>query len=70
MTRDDIIRIARKGIEINLLNDIARCAGTHRQECKDCLRRTSPSNSDRQVWIGVWVLPEPCESRIPPPKPA
>lgn len=50
---------------MRLPNDVPRCAGTHRQECKDCLRRTSPSSPDRQVWIGVWVLPEPCESRIP-----
>lgn len=49
---------------MHLPNDYARCAGTHRAECQDCLRKTSPSNSERQAWIGVWVLPEPCESRI------
>ena len=45
--------------------DIARCAGTYRDECRSCLRWLSPPH-ERQVWIGPWVLEdERCPSRMP-----
>jgi hypothetical protein len=45
--------------------DTARCAGTHRNECNQCMRRLSPSH-ERQVWMGPWVMEdEPCPYRIP-----
>lgn len=44
--------------------DTARCAGSHRPECADCLRRLSPPH-ERQVWMGPWVIEdEPCPSKL------
>jgi hypothetical protein len=51
-----------------LPNDVARCAGAHKPECEDCLRniKVSPLHPDafRSVWIGPWVLDEPCISKL------
>lgn len=49
--------------------DFARCNSSHKDECKTCLRnvRISPVHPEslRQVWIGPWVMDEPCPSRVP-----
>ncbi len=52
--------------------DVARCPGYRadgelREGCDDCLRRTSPSPTDRVVWMAppILVVLE-CESRIEP----
>jgi hypothetical protein len=55
-----------------LPNDFARCASAHKPECKNCLRNINVSPLDpaatRTVWIGPWVLDEPCESKVYEPR--
>ena len=52
--------------------DFARCPGVQydgdwREGCDDCLRRTSPGDPDRQVWMGAPLLVVfECEYRIGP----
>ena len=52
--------------------DVARCPGYWadgelREGCDDCLRRTSPSPTDRVVWMAPPILVVfACESRIEP----
>lgn len=49
-----------------IYSDEAKCAGNPMHaECGDCLRKTLPvrPESTRQVWMGVWILDEPCPSR-------
>ena len=52
--------------------DTARCAGVQydgdwREGCEDCLRRTSPGDPDRQVWMAPPLLVVfECEYRIGP----
>jgi hypothetical protein len=52
-----------------LAQDFARCASNRiKIECDSCLRNMhiSPVHPQaRQVWIGPWVLDEPCPSRVP-----
>lgn len=43
--------------------DVARCLGTKKAECKDCLRRTSPPGP-WQPWIEARATTTPCKSRI------
>lgn len=54
---------------MNKSQDFARCMSGHRKECETCQRNANinppHSQSQRQVWIGVWVLETPCESRVP-----
>ena len=48
--------------------DTAKCAGNPiKDECKTCLRFLLPVNpeSTHQVWMGPWVMDEPCPSRKP-----
>ncbi len=52
--------------------DVARCPGYWadgelREGCGDCLRRTSPSPTDRVVWMAPPILVVfECESRLEP----
>ena len=52
--------------------DYARCAGSKhegiwREGCEDCLRRTSPGDPERQVWMGApEIIVFWCEYRIEP----
>lgn len=57
---------------MSLPYDIARCEGVQaeghwRRGCKDCLRRTSPGDSVRQLYIvPPAIVVFECESRIEP----
>ena len=47
--------------------DTAKCAGNpEHAECKQCLRYLLPvnPNASRQVWMGPWIMDEPCPSRM------
>ena len=45
--------------------DYARCAGDFpREECRDCLRRTSPGRPEWQSWMAPHNGPGPCPNRI------
>lgn len=50
-------------------NDVAKCAGNpEHMECQKCLRYLLPvnPNSSRQLWMGPWIMDEPCPSRLRP----
>lgn len=53
---------------MNTSQDFARCASSHREECRTCARNENVNpvrpDAQRQVWLGVWVMEEPCPSRV------
>ncbi len=54
---------------MNTSQDFARCASSHREECRTCARneKVNPPEPDatRQVWLGVWVIEDQrCPSRV------
>lgn len=47
--------------------DTAKCAGNpEHEECKKCLRYLLPVHPDsmRQLWMGPWIMDEPCPSKL------
>jgi hypothetical protein len=54
---------------MNTSQDFARCASSHREECRTCARNVNinpvPPEVMRHVWIGPWVIEDQrCPSRV------